>query len=287
MLSFGVTLSLSLALGVGQAGQAPRWGEPEIIGANETQRAVVRAVLADLQGEIDLKTIEEQARQRCKTIKKEILGLKAAQINCSIVQMQQNSVHVVVDVVQHGEEERIRFPSRKWSDITFDGSRGGDFAKRMVRCALECGDENHRASAFKELQNIPSTESTCYTAYRGLNDPSVLARNYAAQYLNYFAAPCVSSLGAARLLVELGTLIQRPNHSDRNKGIATIQLIATSSNLDAPCELLAIRNSMVALAAESVLSNVGGIAKKVIEIMDDRPEEFRLDCEKMGVANNH
>ena len=287
MASIGILLSLAVGLVQSSPDLSPRWGEPEIIGATELQKGIVRTALADLQGNVDIDAIESQAGSRCKTIKRATLGVGVVRVNCSIVQIEGKNFHVVVDIVQRGEEARIAFLRTKWHLFELDELSESDVEKRLVQCTLDCQDESKRATAFEELQRLASSQPACYAAYNGLRDPSVRARNYAAQYLNRFLGPCLGFLGAEKLLFELGTLIQRPNHSDRNKGIATIQLIAAQKELDAPCELLAIRNPVASLAAQSILSNVGGTAKNVLATIDLRAEELRLACEHSGVVRQH
>lgn len=248
------------------------WASPEIIGGGLAQKEEIRDLLADLSGSFPISNLENIIQEKCREIKSRVVNSEIIHIGCNVVIMPLGDVHFVIDFVSKNENERIDFNESE--TILKEAPESNPVDNDDISCAKFCDNSSRRADAFYSLNNNSfATKDSCNTALSALSSKDVNLRNAAAQHINFSQGGCFKYFNNRDLVKSIGVLISRPNHSDRNKGLAILEQIASRQIYspdedDISCEILELRELVGRLAEESILDNVGGVAKRVLQEMD-------------------
>lgn len=269
-------LFFALAQSAWQADCQNLWGEPEVIGVSAEERKIVLEVLGIQVDEVApvLTELGGMVNDKCKRVKGVASDWDKSEISCTIVQFPTGRIHFVVDVFDRNQISEYR---NIQDGIDIDLNSNSD-RKLTLNCALYCDKADSRASAFKELSNLPMDAATCIAAMAGLNDVRAV-RNYATQLLNMSYSECKGHIGITTMFDHLIPLLRYPSHTDRNKSMATIDRIIQDPGFDGSCHWEEGVVSIRRLAEESVLPNVGGIARRIVRYIDENHiTRRRLDC---------
>ena len=99
-----------------------------------------------------------------------------------------------------------------------------------------------------------------------LDDPSGLVRNNITRFMLHYVERVEDPELQASLVRVLLVQALRPSHGDRNKALYGLLYIAKTSDAARDLVLTEGRETIERLAEQSVLSNVGGIAKEILAL---------------------
>lgn len=134
----------------------------------------------------------------------------------------------------------------------------------LLACAQQCASLDDRRAAYMELNLIPSDDLVQRVVIDGMSDPDPIVRNNATRYIalrpNFF----VNGKQRGRMIGNLINQLSYPTHGDRNKAIISIKKIFEAYPEVGSCYWPQAEPKVSELARESILSNVGGEARKLL-----------------------
>lgn len=228
-----------------------RWGGFELIGATQSQRQWVSSqLLLDEQGAIEAQLFE-QGPTFCAALRQRF----SREIRCEIVGYQ-DLLYFVVNFLP--DTQAVYQDLRKIAKVLLS-------ATADLPCTGVCAQATERLAAWRYLaskvnQNQVAVSSACALAADLLYDEDAAIRNEAGQFINMQLTQCLQVLDAELLATRLRQLLYRPYHSDRNKSIATLGRLLPYLQ---PNSVRQVRHDANWLATQSILPNVGGLAKSV------------------------
>ncbi|HMB55121.1 MAG TPA: hypothetical protein VKU40_17515 [Thermoanaerobaculia bacterium] len=130
-------------------------------------------------------------------------------------------------------------------------------------------DAEDRAAAAWMLNWAGDLAGSAAAVAGSINDPNGLVRNDVSRFLIY-ALPHVDDRATLRALVdELAVQLARPSHGDRNKAIYSLKAVLEKAPDLAPYVEEKAGEWIDRVAAQSILSNVGGTAQEVRALLGE------------------
>ncbi|MBU2426298.1 MAG: hypothetical protein KKA56_05425 [Gammaproteobacteria bacterium] len=237
--------------------QTLQWQATEIIGATANQKQWIQNHLEFNHNAVSEDQISLQGAAACKRVKKQF----GEHIRCEVVAYPDGNIHFVLNMQSDNSPDFINL--RKMA-TTKSGMKEAD---TVLQCIPNCSDPAIRIKAWDEAKIKYSLQKVCEIAADFLFDSSVELRNMAAQYINHQFTTCSNVLHAERLAQQLNLMLYRPFHTDRNKSIATLALLLP---ILSDCMVVKLRVDWQWLAEQSILPNVGGIAKQLLQQSSSR-----------------
>lgn len=240
-----------------------RWGGFELIGATPSQRQWVSSqLLLDEQGAIEPQLFK-QGPTFCAALRQRF----SREIRCEMVGYQ-DLLYFVVNFLP--DTQAVYQDLRKIAKVAMStkvpmSAKVPRSATADLPCPGVCAQATERLAAWRYLaskvkQNQVAVSTGCATAADLLYDEDPAIRNDAGQFINMQLNQCLQVLDAELLATRLRQLLYRPYHSDRNKSIATLGRLLPYLK---PDSIRLVRHDANWLATQSILPNVGGLAKSV------------------------
>lgn len=130
-------------------------------------------------------------------------------------------------------------------------------------------DEAKRAQAANLMNwTVSDLSDSVIQSAALLDDPSSLVRNNISRFTNAFIAHVKSVEARKKLVDAYVTQLGRPSHGDRNKGIYNLLLLVQAFPEDLAYVRAKGQSAIRYLAETSVLSNVQGPAKELLQLID-------------------
>lgn len=149
--------------------------------------------------------------------------------------------------------------------------------EEILQCVLLCGDSEDRAAATELLGWIPTSTRTMQVALGALGDSDPPVRNNASRYIRFRLTSFLSDESMVRSLARSAAKqTSMPSHGDRNKGLFMLNDLARIAPAVVACEAKEHWPWIEYLASTSVLPNIGGEAKRLLESLDGQAN--RLNC---------
>ncbi len=230
---------------------------------------------SDLLGDIPVPAIGQAIAaddvvldQLCPQVRERLGNDRFLSATCMVVGYPNGDLYVVIDVVEPHDRERITYPAIQYIDHLNLAERGGERrSEELIACARGCAQAADRADALDFLNRLDWGKASCKAALNALDDRDWTVRNQAAILINQHLVSCVDTLGSTRIVDASLRQLTRPTHADRNKAIATLNLLIRSRADIDDTHRERIRIAADQLARSSILPNVGGTARSLIEAM--------------------
>lgn len=204
----------------------------------------------------------------CRQVQERLRDAPFLAVTCMAIGFPDGARYAVIDVVEPADAGRIDYPPMHVIDHMKLAERGGERrGEELIACARGCAQAADRADALDFLNRLDWGDASCKAALKALDDRDWTVRNQAAMLLNQHLAACSDALGVTRIIDASLRQLARPTHADRNKAMSTLDLVVRSGvGVDA------VRRNQIALAAErlarrSILPNVGGKARALVDFM--------------------
>ncbi|HEX4955476.1 MAG TPA: hypothetical protein VF017_18955 [Thermoanaerobaculia bacterium] len=126
-------------------------------------------------------------------------------------------------------------------------------------------DAEDRARAATLLHWAPDKEGSIAAAHRYLADPSSLVRNDISRFLLFYLDQVKSRETLGSVIDALALQLSRPSHGDRNKALYALESLLEGTPDLSPVVAQKAGPWILRIARQSVLDNVGGVAKGLAE----------------------
>jgi hypothetical protein len=254
--------------------QTFQWQATEIIGATANQKQWIQTHLEFNHNAVSEDQISLQGAAACKRVKKQF----GEHIRCEVVAYPDGNIHFVLNMqfdqvptyVNLRKLELIKPLAFVTEDVT--------------HCVFHCLDLSQRLQAWHNATATYRVEQLCEVSADLLFDRAVESssdsanavdnrvnsavdseghlRNLANQYINHHLAHCLQVLDPEKLAEHLSQMLYRPFHTDRNKSIGTLSLLLPELS---DCTVVRLSSDWQWLADESILPNVGGTARQLLQ----------------------
>lgn len=182
-------------------------------------------------------------------------------VGCATVAQAEGEVHVVVDVVEPGDAERLAYPALLPVDHLRLAERGGERrSEELIACVRGCGQAADRADALEFLDRLDWGKASCKAALDALDDRDRFVRHQAALRMQHHFSRCSETLGATRIVDASLRLLTRPTHLDRSHALGLLNLLVLSGADIDPARRTRMLAAAETLAVRSRLPEVGGNA---------------------------
>lgn len=142
----------------------------------------------------------------------------------------------------------------------------------LVRALAQDRDPEDRARAATLLHWAPDKEASIAAVHRHLDDPSSLVRNDISRFMLFYLAGLRSAETRRAVLPSLARQLGRPSHGDRNKALYCLQAVLHGAPDLAPQIREAAGPWIDRIAKQSVLENVGGVARELASELEQPPK---------------
>lgn len=287
------------------------WTGFEIVGQQQHTREEIAALLP-----VELGTPYPEDRaifERCNEILR--AELDVAHVACSNVPFLTGEAYLVVEVVEHGEEERREYRPAPAGDAPlapelaalYDrliGSlnaafrEGADVGENMyagyldyrhpemhavveemrrvvprrrdelLRVLAENPEGANRARAAWLLNWAGDEADTIARVLPALDDPHGVTRNDVTRFLLHYVDHLEDEATLRALVDALARQLRRPSHGDRNKAASSLEALLEAHPELGPYVLEKAGPWLRRIAEQSILDNVGGVAREVLAIAE-------------------
>ncbi|MBL0030249.1 MAG: hypothetical protein IPO95_14725 [Rhodanobacteraceae bacterium] len=202
----------------------------------------------------------------CSRVREQLDGERFLSVNCIAVGDPGGTVHLVIDVVEPADAERISYPAIQYVDHLRLSERGGERrSEELIACARGCSQAADRADSLDFLDRLDWGKTSCRAALQALDDRDWTVRHQAARLLKRHLDACVDALGRARIVDAVLRQLTRPTHVDRARAMATLDpLVRRGFDIDAGRQARIV-TALETLARVSHLPDVGGTASALLE----------------------
>lgn len=135
----------------------------------------------------------------------------------------------------------------------------------LLAALAEDKDAEDRARAATLLHWAPDKESSIAAAHRHVADPSGLVRNDISRFLLFYLDRVKSRDTLRSVIDALALQLSRPSHGDRNKALYGLESLLKGAPDLAPAVAEKAGPWLRRIAEQSVLENVGDVAKGLVE----------------------
>ncbi|MBU2179356.1 MAG: hypothetical protein KJ930_07965 [Gammaproteobacteria bacterium] len=252
--------------------QTFQWQTTEIIGATANQKQWIQTHLEFNHNAVSEDQISLQGAAACKRVKKQF----GEHIRCEVVAYPDGNIHFVLNMQLDQVPTYVNL--RKLTQI-----KPVAFAiEDVTHCVFHCSDLSQRLQAWHNATATYRVEQLCEvsadllfdraeesTSDNAVDDVVNSAvdsegdlRNLANQYINHHLTQCLQVLDPEKLAVHLSRMLYRPFHTDRNKSIGTLSLLLPELS---DCTVVRLSADWQWLADQSILPNVGGTARQLLQ----------------------
>lgn len=243
-----------------------RWGGVEVLGGTLRDREAVRSnVPVDLGQDVP-SDVADAATSHCEAARASLADREGLTVGCSVVQLADGSLFLVADIHPALDDRTAELADGVQRPASLEDI--GD----LLECADRCRSAADRARAFRMFGEAPRSPALCESALRGLRDPGPGVRNYAAQFLNHSFSYCQQWLASGDMFSSLGWLVSQPSHTDRNKALATIQMVIQAPSFVPTCRWSTVIAEIERIEQQSIMPNVGGRAAQIMRYVRSRTD---------------
>ena len=141
----------------------------------------------------------------------------------------------------------------------------------LLRAIAEDRDADDRARAATLLHWAPDKEASIAAVHGHLDDPSSLVRNNISRFMLFYLSSVKSDEVRRAVVPSLARQLARPSHGDRNKALFCLKALLDGSPALAPLIREAAGPWIDRIAEQSVLENVGGVARELAAALEPPP----------------
>ncbi|MBU1311497.1 MAG: hypothetical protein KKE30_18400, partial [Gammaproteobacteria bacterium] len=262
--------------------QSFQWQATEIIGATANQKQWIQNHLEFNYNAVSEDQISLQGAAACKRVKKQF----GEHIQCEVVAYPDGNIHFVLNMQL--DQVPTYVDLRKLTLI----KPAAVSTEELTYCVFHCSDLSQRLQAwhnatatyrveqlcevsadllFDRVEEITSdsasavdnsVNSALNSALNRAVDSEGDVRNLANQYINHHLTQCLQVLDPEKLAAHLNRMLYRPFHTERNKSISTLSLLLPELS---DCSVVRLRADWQWVADQSILPNVGGTARQLLQ----------------------
>jgi hypothetical protein len=254
--------------------------------------------------------------ERCNEVLR--AELDVAHVVCSNVLFLTGEAYLVVEVVEHGEEERLAFREPPSGDAPLDPAlaalyqrlisslmaafqAGTDVGETMepgyldyehpemhavveemrravpprreelLRVLAESPEGADRARAAWMLNWAGDEADSIARVHGFLDDPHGVTRNDVSRFMVHYLDRVEDEATLRAVVDSLAIQLSRPSHGDRNKAAYCLKTLLQAHPGLAPYVAERAGPWLRRIAGQSILDNVGGLAREVVAMLDAAP----------------
>ena len=297
-----------------QAAEDWKWTGFEVVGSHSVSRDKIIAELPIKVGDT-YKEDQPQWQKWCDNLKKKFDFYHAG---CSSVRFLDFRAFLVVDIVEKGEEYRLKFRNPPKDDIAIkdpqifawydqlmarlwelfdEGVSAGEHTNgdyldfkddrmhelvgklvekspaskdNLIEIIKADKDSQKRAKAAWLLNWALTPVDSIESVYSYLDDPVRLVRNDISRFMSHWTADVKDEQLQKGLVDAFVLQMKRPSHADRNKSLSNLESLITSIPNLGPYLKATGGSEIDHIAANSVLENVGGLAKNLQKLIGSK-----------------
>ena len=124
---------------------------------------------------------------------------------------------------------------------------------------------------------VGDVEASILAVYERVDDPHMGVRNNVTRFMLHYFDRLQSEKGRLAVIEAMGRQLARPSHADRNKAISALHALAREFPDSISVIMARYGDEIRHVAEHSILSNVGGVAKKLLSLSEARSKTQQSD----------
>lgn len=135
----------------------------------------------------------------------------------------------------------------------------------LIRVLTEDADASKRATAATLLNWAGNVTESIVAVHKLLDDPNSGVRNNISRFLVHYTSQLEDQRARRSVIDAMGWQLRRPGHGDRNKSIIALAELLKKFPQEREYIISNFGDDIRAIAEQSILSNVGDVAKNVLQ----------------------